>query len=373
MKKANGHQIIEIFEKWSPKRLAFDGDPVGLHIGQLNRPVEKVLITLDVNEQVIDEAIEQGATLIIAHHPPLFRPIKTIWTTTPQGKMIEKCIKHDIAVYAAHTNLDIAEGGVNDMLAQRLGVVDTEPIEVTDSEYLVKLVVFCPLADADKLRAQLATAGAGAIGEYVACSFSSPGVGRFTPLDGANPSVGEVGAAVEVNEERIEVVFPESLQSKVLKAMFATHPYEEPAFDLLKLQQQANHQGIGRVGRIAQEMSLEQFATHVKEVFNVPALRFVGDPKTLIRKVAVLGGDGNKYIAAAKRKGADVLVTGDLYYHVAQDAQALGLAVVDPGHNIEKIMIAGVAKKLTALCEEQNLAITCLESKVITEPFQFLA
>ncbi|AXH98990.1 Nif3-like dinuclear metal center hexameric protein [Sporosarcina sp. PTS2304] len=372
MKKANGHQIIEVFESWSPKRLAFEGDPVGLHIGQLNRPVDKVLITLDVNERVIDEAIEQGATLIIAHHPPLFRPVKTIWTDSPQGKMIEKCIKHDIAVYAAHTNLDIAEGGVNDMLAERLGIMDTEPIEVTDSEHLVKLAVFCPQSEANALRQQLAIAGAGAIGDYTGCSFSSQGIGRFTPVDGANPTIGEVGEATCVEEERIEVVFPESLQSKVLKAMFSAHPYEEPAFDLFKMQQKTNVQGIGRVGYIAESLTLQQFAEHVKQAFGVPALRFVGDPKTLVRKVAVLGGDGNKYISAAKRKGADVLVTGDLYYHVAQDAEALGLAVVDPGHNVEKIMIAGVAEKLSVLCQDKSLDVTCVESKVITEPFQFL-
>ncbi|WP_301107414.1 Nif3-like dinuclear metal center hexameric protein [Sporosarcina sp.] len=372
MKKVNGYQIIELFEKWSPKRLAFEGDPVGLHIGQLNRQVNKVLVTLDVNEQVIDEAIEQGANLIIAHHPPLFRPVKTIWTDTPQGRMIEKCIKHDIAVYAAHTNLDIAEGGVNDMLADRLGVKDTEPIEVTDSEHLVKLAVFCPQGDADQLRSELAAAGAGAIGDYAGCSFSSQGIGRFTPVDGANPTIGEVGEPTEVNEERIEVVFPERLQSKVIKTMCTAHPYEEPAFDLFKMQQTTNVQGIGRVGRLEEEMTLKQFAAHVKDVFQVPALRFVGHPKTPVRKVAVLGGDGNKYISAAKRKGADVLVTGDLYYHVAQDAEALGLAVVDPGHNIEKIMIKGVAEKLMSLCQDKNFDIEMLESKVITEPFQFL-
>ncbi|ARK20074.1 Nif3-like dinuclear metal center hexameric protein [Sporosarcina ureae] len=372
MKKSNGHQIIELFEKWSPKRLAFEGDPIGLHIGQLNRPVDKVLVTLDVNEQVIDEAIEKGATLVIAHHPPLFRPVKSILTDTPQGKMIEKCIKHDIAVYAAHTNLDIAEGGVNDMLAERLGIQETEPIDITDSEHLIKLAVFCPLADADALRQKLASAGAGAIGDYQACSFSSQGTGRFTPIDGANPTIGHVGEPTLVDEERIEVVFPESQQAKVVKSMFAAHPYEEPAFDIVKLEQKTNEQGIGRIGRIAKEMTLKEFAQHVKESFGVPALRFVGDPDSKIRKVAVLGGDGNKYIAAAKRKGADVLVTGDMYYHVAQDAQALNLAVVDPGHNIEKIMIAGVAKQMASFCEENKLAVEFIESNIITEPFQFL-
>ncbi|ARD46779.1 Nif3-like dinuclear metal center hexameric protein [Sporosarcina sp. P33] len=373
MKKSNGHQIIELFEKWSPKQLAFEGDPIGLHIGQLNRPVDKVLVTLDVNEEVIDEAIEHGAALVIAHHPPLFRPVKAIMTNTPQGRMIEKCIKHDIAVYAAHTNLDIAKGGVNDMLADRLGIQETEPIENTASEYLVKLAVFCPQSDADVLRQELARAGAGAIGDYEACSFSSQGIGRFTPVAGANPTIGEIGEPALVDEERIEVVFSESQQTKVVKAMFAAHPYEEPAFDLFRMQQKTNVQGIGRVGRLTEEMTLKDFAQHVKEVFGVPALRFVGDSDTVIRKVAVLGGDGNKYITAAKRKGADVLVTGDLYYHVAHEAQALGLAVVDPGHNIEKIMISGVAKKMSALCEENKLAVEFIESKIITEPFQFLS
>ena len=372
MKKSNGHQIIELFEKWSPKQLAFDGDPIGLHIGQLNRPVEKVLVTLDVNEEVIDEAIEHGATLVIAHHPPLFRPVKSIVTDTPQGKMIEKCIKHDISVYAAHTNLDIATGGVNDMLADRLGMEETELLDTTTSERLAKLAVFCPLADADALRAKLAEAGAGALGDYRACSFSSQGTGRFTPVDGANPAIGEVGEPTRVDEERIEVVFPESLQAKVVKALFAAHPYEEPAFDIIMTQQTTNEQGIGRIGKLPEEMTLKEFAGHVKEAFGVPALRFVGDPDTKIRKVAVLGGDGNKYIHAAKRRGADVLVTGDMYYHVAQDAQAMDLALVDPGHNIEKIMIEGVAKKMSELCNEQKLQVEFIKSRIITEPFQFL-
>ena len=154
--------------------------------------------------------------------------------------------------------------------------------------------------------------------------------------------------------------------------MFAAHPYEEPAFDLFSLKQETNEQGIGRVGSLTEAVSLKQFAEHVKEAFGVPALRFVGDPEKPVKKVAVLGGDGNKYIGAAKRKGADVLVTGDLYYHVAQDAEAIDLAVVDPGHNVEKIMIEGVAEKMTSLCRQQNFDVQFIQSEIITEPFQFL-
>lgn len=372
MKKVNGHEIIALFETWSPKRFAMDGDPIGLHIGQLNRPVDKVLVTLDVNEEVIDEAIRQGANLIIAHHPPIFRPLKNVLTDTPQGRVIEKCIKNDIAVYAAHTNLDVAPGGVNDMLAEKLGLLETTVVETTYSESLYKLVVFSPVTHTDDMRQALAQAGAGAIGDYVGCSFSSAGTGRFTPGEGANPHIGQVGKGEEVPEEKIEVVLPAGIRNKVLKAMLMAHPYEEPAYDFFILDQSASEYGLGRVGKLNEKMTLAQFAEHVKHTFGVPALRFVGNPDKEIRKVAVLGGDGNKYIGAAKRCGADVLVTGDLYYHVAHDAEAMGLAVVDPGHNIEKVMIEGVADYMRKACVEASYGVVFIESEIITEPFHFI-
>ncbi|WP_432355228.1 Nif3-like dinuclear metal center hexameric protein [Sporosarcina sp. A2] len=269
MKNVNGHEIIQLFEEWSPKKLAMEGDPIGLHIGQLNRSVEKVLVTLDVNEAVVDEAIEKGATLIIAHHPPLFRPAKHIWTDSAQGRMIEKCIKKDISVYAAHTNLDIANGGVNDMLAEKLGLTDIQLLERTAT-------------------------------------------------------------------------------------------YNDVEY------------GIGRVGKLETELTLEEFARFVKEKLQVPAVRMVGDKTRVIRKVGVLGGDGNKYIFPAKRAGADVLVTGDLYYHVAQDAEAINLCVIDPGHNVEKVMIQGVAEKMTDLCNEHKYRVEFIQSEINTEPFTFI-
>lgn len=372
MKKVNGHEVISLFEQWSPKHFAMEGDPVGLQIGQLNRPVEKVLITLDVNEQVIDEAILQGANLIIAHHPLLFRPLKSLVTDTPQGKMIEKCVKNDISVYAAHTNLDVAPGGVNDMLAAKIGLIDTEVVEQTFSESLYKLVVFSPVTHGDDIRKALVQAGAGAIGDYAGCSFSSPGTGRFTPIEGADPYIGEIGKGEEVHEEKIEVVLSEGIRNRVLKAMLTAHPYEEPAFDLFVLDQRVNEYGLGRIGKLEEKTTLAQFAEHVKQVFGVPALRFVGNPDMEIRKVAVLGGDGNKYIGAAKRAGADVLITGDLYYHVAHDAEAMGLAVIDPGHNIEKVMIEGVADYMRDACVKAGYDVKFIQSVVMTEPFHFI-
>lgn len=372
MKKVNGHEIITLFEQWSPKRYAMEGDPIGLHIGQLNRPVEKVLVTLDVNEEIIDEAIRKGANLVIAHHPPIFRPLKGILTDTPQGRMIEKCIKNDIAVYAAHTNLDVAPGGVNDMLATKLGLIDTEIVEPTYAERMYKLAVYSPVTHGDALRHALGNAGAGAIGDYADCSFSSTGTGRFIPNDQADPYIGESGTEEAVAEEKVEVIVPESIKNKVLKAMLAVHPYEEPAYDFFLLDQPSSQFGLGRIGKLGEHTTLAQFAEHVKSVFGVPALRFVGNPKKEIRKVAVLGGDGNKYIGAAKRAGADVLVTGDLYYHVAHDAEAMGLAVIDPGHNIEKVMIKGVADYMQTACKKSRYDVSFLKSEVITEPFNFI-
>ncbi|QTD41674.1 Nif3-like dinuclear metal center hexameric protein [Sporosarcina sp. Te-1] len=371
MKKVNGHEIITLFEQWVPKRYAEDWDPVGLHIGQLNRPVEKVVVTLDVNDAVVAEAIENGANLIIAHHPPIFKPMKFLWTDTPQGRLIETCIKNDIAVYAAHTNLDVAPGGVNDLLADRLELTNTLVMEPTIHDPLYKLAVFCPVDHADRLRDALAKAGAGAIGDYVGCSFTSTGTGRFIPAEGADPFIGEIGKSEEVPEERIEVVMPGTLRTKVLKAMLAVHPYEEPAYDFFVLDQRTNELGLGRVGELRESMSLAQFADHVKRTLEVPVVRIVGDLDKPIRKVAVLGGSGHKYIQSAKRKGADVFVTGDMDYHTAQDAENIDLAIVDPGHHVEKVMISGVADYMQKLCAEKNLDVTFIPSTIHTEPFRF--
>lgn len=373
MKTANGNEIIQLFESWAPKKIAcMDNDPIGLAIGTLNKKVTNVLVTLDVNDDVAEEAIRKGCELIIAHHPPIFRKLSNLRTDTPSGKLYEKLIKHDIAVYAAHTNLDVAEGGVNDLLADALQLENQSILEQTFSEQLMKLAVFVPDGHAESLRQALAKVGAGKIGDYESCSFSSNGFGRFKPIEGANPYIGQVGE-VEVTEEvKIEVVFSTSMKNKVLKAMLNAHPYEEPAYDLFTMAVETNVMGIGRVGTLKEPLSLRQFAEHVKQQLKVPYVRIVGNEEEIVSKVAVLGGDGNKYIYAAKRSGADVFVTGDLYFHVAQDAQSIGLNIVDPGHHVEKVMIKGVAEKMESLCSKAKLNVQFIQSEIDTEPFTFV-
>lgn len=373
MKIANGHEVIQLFESWAPKKLAcMPNDPIGLAIGTLNKPVSKVLVTLDVTDAVVDEAIQNGCELIIAHHPPIFFKLSHLRTDNPQGKLFEKLIKHDIAVYAAHTNLDVAPGGVNDLLADALKLENRKPLEQTYSEQLMKLAVFVPKTHSEQLRAALAKAGAGQLGHYDSCSFTTGGEGRFRALEGATPFLGSIDELEVADEEKIEVVFPTSSKNKVLKAMLNAHPYEEPAYDLWTLETETNEQGLGRIGQLETPMTLKEFAQFVKVQLDVPCLRVVGDWNTMVEKVAVVGGDGNKYIRTAKFAGADVFVTGDIGFHMAQDAEVNGLNIVDPGHHVEKVMIKGVAQKMTTLCENKKLPVTFIESKIHTEPFKFI-
>ncbi|MFD1705427.1 Nif3-like dinuclear metal center hexameric protein [Siminovitchia sediminis] len=372
MKTVNGFQVIEMFEQFAPKKYAMEGDPIGLLVGTLNKKISRVLVALDVLEHVVDEAIEKKAELIIAHHPVIFRPLKNITTDEPGGRLIEKLIKHDIAVYAAHTNLDVAKGGVNDMLAEALQLQNVSVLVPTYEEKLRKLAVFVPVKQSSQVLEALGHAGAGFIGDYSHCSFSTSGTGRFLPGSEADPFIGEKGKMEEVKEIKIETIYPESLEKKVLSAMLKAHPYEEPAYDVYPLMVKGEELGLGRIGELHKDMSLREFADHVKKALEMEGVRVVGNLDERVRKVAVLGGDGNKYYMHAKRKGADVYVTGDFYYHTGHDALNIGLNIVDPGHHAEKVMKKGVARLLSVRSRELGYEIEFIPSEPNTDPFTFL-
>lgn len=371
MKKANGHEIIQLFEQFSPKALAMEGDKIGLQIGRLNKKIDKIMIALDVLDEVIDEAIERNVQLIIAHHPPIFRPLKNVLTDTVQGRMIEKLLKHDIAVYAAHTNLDVATGGVNDLLAVALGLENPEVLVPTNETKLKKLVVFTPVSHAEEIRKVLGAIGAGFIGNYSHCSFSTDGTGRFLPGDNTNPHIGQQGRLEAVDEVRIETIVPEHLIKRAITAVIKAHPYEEVAYDVYPVENKGEVLGLGRIGTV-KEMTLAEFAERVKQAFEVDKVRVVGDLSSCVKKVAVLGGDGNKYFMSAKFKGADVYITGDIYYHTAHDAMMQGLNMIDPGHNVEKIMKKGLTTILSKMCKESGFEVEIFPSEVNTDPFQYI-
>lgn len=372
MKQAHVQTIIQAFEEFSPKHLAMEGDKIGLQLGSLSKKAGKVMVTLDVLEPVVDEAVEAGVDLIIAHHPLLFRPIKSLNVDTAYGRTVEKLIKHDITVYAAHTNLDVAEGGVNDLMCEALGIEDTEVLVPTSEDGLKKLVAFVPEKYADRVREAVGDAGAGHIGNYSHCAFTVTGRGAFKPEQGAVPFLGEEGKLERPAEERIETVFFASEEKKIVRALTEAHPYEEVAYDIYDMAVPGRQQGLGRIGKIKEEITLDEFAAHVKIAFGVNGLRVVGDGKKIVKKAAVLGGDGNKYAMTALNKGADVYITGDLYFHVAHDAWMEGLTMIDPGHHVEQIMKKAVAGRLSEQMVKNRWDTEIMISTVQTDPFRFM-
>ncbi|MBB3109019.1 dinuclear metal center YbgI/SA1388 family protein [Paenibacillus phyllosphaerae] len=371
---ANGQTVIQLMEQLAPKHYAVENDRIGLQLGTLQKEITKVLVALDVTDEVVDEAIREGAELIIAHHAIIFRPLAKIDTSTPAGKLYEKLIKNDIAVYIAHTNLDVTEGGINDWMADLLGIPQEKRASLEDihTDKLSKLVVFVPQGHHEKVLEAIWNAGGGHIGNYSCCSFNIEGTGTFLPGEGTNPFIGKSGKLEKVAEMRIEIIVPQNVQRRVVTAMLKAHPYEEVAYDLYPMDLKGRSFGLGRVGKLAEPIRLGDLADKVKEVFEVPAARLVGDPERMVRKVAVLGGSGARYVRHSLFAGADVLVTGDIDYHTAHDALVAGLAIIDPGHNIEKIMKPRVADWLNEQLAERKYATTAVASTISTEVFQFV-
>ncbi|WP_054956648.1 Nif3-like dinuclear metal center hexameric protein [Paenibacillus dakarensis] len=369
---AKGQTVIQYMEQLAPKHVAMPDDRIGLQLGTLNKEIKTVLIALDVNEEVVEEAIELGADLIIAHHAIIYRPLKQLQTDSPMGKVYEKLIKNDIAVYISHTNLDVTEGGMNDWMAEALGITNTLPIHDVHTEQLSKLVVFVPKSHHQEVLDAVLNAGAGSIGNYSHCSFNVEGFGTFVPGEGTDPFLGKQGKMERADEVRIETVVPQNIRSRVIQAMLKAHPYEEVAYDLYPMDLKGRSLGLGRIGKLSEPVTLAALVDVVKEKLEVPHVRVVGDLDRMVKKAAVIGGSGGSFMNTVLFKGADVLITGDIDYHTAQDALAAGLAIIDPGHNAEKIMKLKVAEWMEGKLQEHRYDTRVIASKVNTEPFRFI-
>lgn len=362
--------VIKQLERLYPKHLAaFDKDPNGLHIGNVNRPLTKVLVTLDVTKAVVEEAIEKGANLIVAHHPFIFRPLATLNTNTPKGKIIELCIKHDICVYAMHTNYDVAENGMNDCLAATIGLKNCRPLIKTKREEYSKVAIYVPTTHMEIVRETMSDAGVGRIGDYSHCTFATSGIGSFKPLDGSQPFLGQANELEFVEEVKLEGVIPTALVTSVISKVKRVHPYEEMAYDVYTLDiTMPNAQyGLGRLGQVEVPMKASDYIKQVKLALNIENARFVGSLDKMIKTVAVIGGSGASYIGPVKAQKADLFITGDVGFHDAQDAIDMGLNVLDVGHHAEYVMKEHVAGILNQLLGEIAIAST-----IKTEPFQFV-
>lgn len=368
--KVKNHEIFQAIEKLAPRELAYQWDNVGLQVGNFSAEVKRVMVTLDVLETVVDEAIDKKVDLIVAHHPLLFKSPKRINTDDVQGRIVQKLLKHDITVYAAHTNLDAANGGVNDMLCDIIGIKNTEILMESNEETLIKLVVYVPSTHVNPVRDAMGDSGAGHIGNYSHCTFETEGTGTFKPLDGTDPFIGTKGKMEYVKEAKLETIVSEKKLSTVLHQIKQVHPYEEVAYDSFILTNNGEKHGVGRVGELTNGMTLRELSNHVKKVLDVPTLRITGDLNQQVRKIAVLGGSGEDYIHEAKAKGADVYLTGDMSFHYAQDAWQMGLSLIDPGHHVEKVMMQATRHYLETIFKNNQIEVITAESN--TNPFQFV-
>jgi dinuclear metal center YbgI/SA1388 family protein len=362
-----GRELIRAMEAWAPPRLAVEKDRIGLQVGNPDAEIRGVLVTLDVTEDVVDEAIRLGANWIVAHHAVIYKPVSSLRTDRPAGRLYQKLLQHQIQVYIAHTNLDTADDGVNDVLAERLGLQETEVLLPHIHERLKKIVVFVPEDHHEAVLNAMCAAGAGWIGQYSHCTFNVNGTGTFLPREGTNPYIGEQGKLERVKEIRLETIITESIQSRVIRAMLDAHPYEEVAYDLYPLDNPGPAMGLGRVGNLPQPVTLRQLAEQVKSAYEIDGVRFVGDPDRQVRRVAIMGGSGGRFYSAALDQQADVYITGDIDFHTAQDALADGLCLIDPGHHVERWVVPRVCEKLRAALPD----VTITPSKVDTNPFRF--
>ena len=330
--------IRSILDTAYPPALAESWDAVGLICGDPADEVHKVAFALDCTQAVAEEAVRLGAQMLVVHHPLLMRGVTSVAADTPKGKVIHTLIRGGVALFAAHTNADSARPGVNDRLAELVGIAPGRPILPKSGGGVDKWGVHVPPADVDTVKKALFDAGAGEIGNYRDCAFDIEGTGQFTPVEGADPTDGEIGQTYRAAEVRVEFVAPARLRRPLIDALRAAHPYEEPAFDILEMADTtdtADALGLGRIGELPEPMTLREFTQQVADALPVTewGVRAAGNPDAVVQKVAVSSGSGDSFLDAVRGLGVDVYVTSDLRHHpVDEYLRAGGPPVIDTAH-----------------------------------------
>ncbi len=336
----NVREVIKIIEDFAPPAIAESYDNVGLMVGDASMRVTGILLTLDVVEATIEEAIDNGINMIISHHPLIFSPLKSITGKNHIERIIVKAIKNNIAIFSAHTNADKTLGGVSYALAKEL---DLKHLKVLSPECgsLVKLVIYSPFDYSNDVRNALANAGAGTIGLYDSCSFSTVGEGRFRPHDTATPFVGITGSIHTEKEEKIEVIVQRHNLFSTITAVKRVHPYQEVTYEIFSVENRNEWIGLGMSGELEEAMYVEDFLMMVKERLSLNAIRYSAPHKTLVKNIAVCGGSGSSLIKSAISKGADIFITGDLKYHDYLDVDS-NIIIADIGHFESERLILNV-------------------------------
>ncbi len=364
--------VLELFHGWYPPSTAETWDAVGLVAGDPDAEVRRVMFAVDPTLTVAQEAVEWGADLLVVHHPLFLTPVHGVAATTPKGRTLSTLMGAGCALLTAHTNADQAVGGVSEAMASALGLTSAVPLLPAPHVPLEKLTFYVPSGAADQLREALAQTGAGQIGDYEHGSFSSAGEGRFRPMVGAEPTIGQVGRLEIVDETKVEAVLPRSLRTSVIAALLAEHPYEEPAYDVVELADAGGVvTGIGRIGSIT-PTTLRDFAECVAAALPATAhgVRVAGDPDRVVRRVALCGGAGDSLLDTVRGTDADVYVTSDLRHHVAAEfLEHDGPALIDVAHwAAEWTWLPVVSARLV---EALGDTVETRVSATNTDPWQF--
>lgn len=359
--------IVSYLEKIAPPAYQESYDNAQLITGNPHDTLKGVLCTLDATEAVVDEAISLGCNLIVAHHPIVFKGLKSLTGRNYVEKTVIKAIKNDIAIYAIHTNLDHVSHGVNKKICDVIGLKNTKILQ-PKKEILLKLVTFAPHEATEKVLKALFDAGAGKIGEYSGCSFLAEGIGTFTPSSSANPHIGTPEAAHREPEMRIEVLLPSYLERKVLHALREAHPYEEVAFYLQKLENENQEVGAGMIGELNEEMDEKDFFEMLKLKMNLITIKHTHLLGKKVKKIAVCGGAGIFLLPDAKKSGADIFITSDVKYHEFFDAENQ-LVICDIGHYESEIYTKELLRNILS---QKFTNIALYLTKVITNPITYL-
>ena len=359
--------IEEFFNDWAPRWTAWERDNVGLQVGDRSRRVKRILVALDVTPEIVGEAIAKKAELIVSHHPLLFRPPSSITSSDAVGRMVLAMTENKIALFSAHTNLDFAREGVSFSLARALGLEKIRFL-VPLKDSLVKIAVFVPEAHVESVSNAMATAGAGVIGNYSSCAFRVKGTGTFRGSEVAKPFVGKAQHLETVEEIRLEMIAPRAKSNEVIAAMKLVHPYEEVAYDIYTLENTNPNFGMGALGELRQPTALRPFLTRTKKALSAESVRFVGDVRHRVRKVAVVGGSGSDLLNEAVAAKADVFVTADVRYHTFHDAKGR-IALVDAGHwETEHPVLSTIESRLHEMIQRRGETVRVSVTDYSTNP-----
>jgi len=358
--------LLNNLDNIAPFFLQENFDNSGIQFADLDALVTKILLSLDVTQGVLDEAIENKANLIIVHHPLLFSPLKQI--TKQKNPLLFKIITNKINLLAMHTNYDLAENGLNDYVANLLGIKKISPLQGS-SEKVFKFAVYVPVKHADKVSRAIFEAGAGKIGKYTETSFNIAGKGTFKPTEGTNPFIGKTGEKEEIQEIKIETVVAERDLDSVVQAMKNVHPYEEPAYDVYELKIKPSY-GVGILGEIERKAEISKLSLEVKNRLQAHYIRLIKSNEQKIKRVALCTGGGDSLLEQANNKDADLYITGDITYHTALRAKELGLNVLDVEHfDTEKFFVKALYEQLIKFGIPQNILI---KSKKMESPYKLL-